>query len=177
MADQRSQRSFSYYERRVTSRIHRKRTRSDGRDTEPIQTAHRSLSNPTIFVNGKMFRDTPPKKQQSGTERFVPILGRLMDRQINYQTRLSRLTDQSDLEGWEFDDIVTRRTEIRSKAVKIKRPAKSWVRLCKDINALVLFGSGFGEIIQPLENNKASLERKMSSSLNTTETSSLNKFS
>lgn len=57
--------------------------------------------------------------------------------------------DKSKLEGWRFGDIVQEKRHIEAVACKIDSTAEHWHRFIRQINAIVLFGKWFGEIIRP----------------------------
>ncbi|TVY84916.1 hypothetical protein LSUE1_G001846 [Lachnellula suecica] len=51
--------------------------------------------------------------------------------------------------GWEFMDIVDRTSPFRLKETYLEKSCGGWTNLARDIDALVLFGSGFEDIIRP----------------------------
>jgi hypothetical protein len=53
------------------------------------------------------------------------------------------------LRGWEFMALVEDISPLREKEASIQRSSGGWTRLAKDIDAVVLFASGFGDIIRP----------------------------
>lgn len=53
------------------------------------------------------------------------------------------------LEGYEFKSVVEERSPMRRKTCKVKHTAGQWPSLIKDIDALVLFANGFGDLIKP----------------------------
>ena len=60
-----------------------------------------------------------------------------------------RSTWQSSLSGWEFMALVEQRN-FRRKQQTIAKTSGGWVNLVNDIDAIVLFGTGFGDIIKPI---------------------------
>ncbi|KAK6356063.1 hypothetical protein TWF718_000437 [Orbilia javanica] len=52
------------------------------------------------------------------------------------------------LEGWDFNDIARVRDPIQPRVTILPSIGKGWVDFTRDIYAITLFGSGFGEIIQ-----------------------------
>lgn len=82
------------------------------------------------------------------------ILESLMDKAV--KTGLSaestlRWPTRKSLQGWEFMDIVDEISPLRLKEALIKKTCGGWVDLATDINAIVLFASGFEDIIKPAE--------------------------
>jgi hypothetical protein len=55
------------------------------------------------------------------------------------------------LRGWEFMALVEDLSPLREKETAIQKCSGGWTRLVKDIDAVVLFASGFGDIIKPSE--------------------------
>jgi hypothetical protein len=53
------------------------------------------------------------------------------------------------LRGWEFMDLVDDRSPFRLKETYIQKTSGGWTDLARDIDAIVLFGSGFEDIIRP----------------------------
>ncbi|PGH18676.1 hypothetical protein AJ80_04424 [Polytolypa hystricis UAMH7299] len=55
------------------------------------------------------------------------------------------------LRGFEFKAVVEGRSPYREKKTSILKSCGGWPALVKDVDALVLFASGYGDIIQPLK--------------------------
>ncbi|KAL3448298.1 hypothetical protein BJX65DRAFT_317505 [Aspergillus insuetus] len=53
------------------------------------------------------------------------------------------------LEGWDFKDLATDQDPCHMRVATLKTYGKAWVKLTRDINAVTLFGRGFGELIRP----------------------------
>ena len=60
-------------------------------------------------------------------------------------------TMQSKLHGWEYMSLVNEKNYKRKEA-KVAKSSGSWVDLFNDIDALVLFSTGFDDIIKPVSN-------------------------
>lgn len=60
-----------------------------------------------------------------------------------------RTTVKTPLYGWEFMDLLNE-SNFRHKQTMIPRKHGGWVDLANDSGSIVLFGSGFGEVIEPL---------------------------
>ena len=56
------------------------------------------------------------------------------------------------LQGWDFREIASASGPFRPRETKLNTFGKAWVDLIRSINAVTLFGRGFGDIIQPTEN-------------------------
>jgi hypothetical protein len=68
-----------------------------------------------------------------------------------------RGTARHILRGWEFMDLVDDRSPFRLKETHIGKSSGGWTDLSRDIDAVVLFGSGFEDIIKPTEESMAGL--------------------
>lgn len=68
-----------------------------------------------------------------------------------------RGTMRDILRGWEFMDLVDDRSPFRLKETYIEKSSGGWTDLARDIDAVVLFGSGFEDIIKPNEESMAGL--------------------
>jgi len=55
--------------------------------------------------------------------------------------------------GFEYRAIVQERSPLLLKQIKINKAGGSWPSLVQDVNALVFVGSGFGELIRPVNRN------------------------
>lgn len=54
------------------------------------------------------------------------------------------------LEGWKFQDVVDREHSINPVFAELDSSATDWLRLIRHIDAVVLFGNGFGELMRPM---------------------------
>jgi len=61
-----------------------------------------------------------------------------------------RLPGRDLLEGFGFMDIVEGNFPIRPQQLALKKSGKAWLNFTKTIGALVLFGTGFGNLVEPL---------------------------
>jgi hypothetical protein len=61
------------------------------------------------------------------------------------------LSSRKTLQGWEFMDIFAEISPLRLKEALIKKTCGGWLDLAIDIDAIILFASGFEDIIRPLE--------------------------
>jgi hypothetical protein len=84
------------------------------------------------------------------------ILERLMEKTITVEASAEptlHWPTRTSLQGWEFMDIVDERSPLRLKEALIKKTSGGWVDLATDINAIVLFASGFEDIIKPAKSS------------------------
>ncbi|TGJ81092.1 hypothetical protein E0Z10_g7658 [Xylaria hypoxylon] len=59
-------------------------------------------------------------------------------------------TPRRHLEGFDFMDIATDEDPIWPRVIDLKSSGRGWVDFTRALHAITLFGSGFGELIQPL---------------------------
>ncbi|KAK0613543.1 hypothetical protein B0T14DRAFT_569575 [Immersiella caudata] len=60
-----------------------------------------------------------------------------------------RKSTRRNLEGWEFQHIVTGADPLWPKAALLRDVGLGWVDLVRGIRAITLFGAGFGDIFKP----------------------------
>ena len=80
------------------------------------------------------------------------ILDRLMEREATQQATpglAMHATWQSTLYGWEFRAVADGDRHFKQKAQTLEKTAGRWYDLVKDVDAVVLFASGLGDIIKP----------------------------
>ena len=84
------------------------------------------------------------------------ILGMLCDIQTDTLTmdgfgaKVHR-SPRRHLEGWDFQQVATGADPLLPKAASLRDIGLGWVDLVRTINAITLFGVGFGEILQPVD--------------------------
>lgn len=54
------------------------------------------------------------------------------------------------LEGWKFQDIVELEDDMNPVVAKLDGSADDWLRMVRYINAVVLIGNGFGDMMKPM---------------------------
>ena len=54
------------------------------------------------------------------------------------------------LEGWKFQDIVELENDMNPVVAKLDGSADDWLRMVRHINAVVLIGNGFGDMMKPM---------------------------
>ncbi|KAG5793111.1 hypothetical protein H9Q69_007849 [Fusarium xylarioides] len=67
--------------------------------------------------------------------------------QKSHAMRLS-LSLKPSISGWEYMDLVESRRWIPPKSVNLRKKCGRWNEYARDIQALILFGSGFGDILR-----------------------------
>jgi hypothetical protein len=55
----------------------------------------------------------------------------------------------SRLQGWDFNDLATKEESVHQRELPPKSKSATWWKLSETKNMLVIFGSGFGEVITP----------------------------
>ena len=54
------------------------------------------------------------------------------------------------LEGWKFQDIVELEDDMNPVVARLDSSADDWLRMVRHINAVVLIGNGFGDMMKPM---------------------------
>jgi hypothetical protein len=81
------------------------------------------------------------------------ILESLVERQVVKEAipeKEIRLAVKPQLRGWEFMDLVDDNSPLIQREVSLLSSSGDWTSFARDINAIVLFASGFGDIIKPI---------------------------
>ena len=87
-------------------------------------------------------------------------LEQLMDYQVDARQRDGLQINprpRRQLEGWDFRDVVKGGGRPPTRVATLQAIGKGWVDFIGTINAVTLFGRGFGELIQPKPANTASM--------------------
>lgn len=85
----------------------------------------------------------------------------ILEQMFAYQARTSapgkalRFTPRQYLEGYDFMDVATAQDPLYPKALKIDYKGRGWVDFTRAINAVTLFGRGFGELAKPSSSSNA----------------------
>ena len=90
------------------------------------------------------------------------VLDGLMEREAKTQATPGmavHATWQTTLYGWELMGVVEEERHLKHKAQVLEKTAGHWYDLVKDVDAVVLFASGLGDIIRP-SSESAELCRK-----------------
>ncbi len=65
-----------------------------------------------------------------------------------------KLKARKYLEGWDFKDLATQRDPFYPRVATLDAVGKGWVDFTRGIQAITLFGRGFGDILQPADPGK-----------------------
>ncbi|XRM40008.1 hypothetical protein ABZX51_003332 [Aspergillus tubingensis] len=99
----------------------------------------------------------PPVRIQDRVNRLYNMLEKIMDHQAEIMGAgggASLNMSRGNLEGWDFKDLATQEDPLYPRLCKLGIRGKSWVDFTRDIRAAVLFGTGFGEILRPVDNDQ-----------------------
>ncbi|KAJ5281488.1 hypothetical protein N7478_006860 [Penicillium angulare] len=119
-------------------------------------------------LNIKLYQDC---ERENETDIFfrirdrVEILYAILEKMVDYQALITgqngekiKTTPRKYLEGWDFKDIATNSGTandcIYPQVERLKTVGKTWVDFTRVLQAVFLFGRGFGEIIEPAEKNE-----------------------
>ena len=118
------------------------------------------VNGPTIHDNMKLelypdVDDQNPFLLRHQVDHLAELLLDIIDQQekvcghdgINIKPHLRK-----HLQGWDFREIASASGPFRPRETKLNIFGKAWVDLIRSINAVTLFGRGFGDIVQPAEN-------------------------
>ncbi|KAK5997703.1 Conidiophore development regulator abaB [Cladobotryum mycophilum] len=92
----------------------------------------------------------------------IDIFYNLLEKLIDHQPDITEASgkklsgqERKYLEGWEFDDLVqeSKLRSIRTRVTTLDGGGKGWVDFIRTIQAVTLFGCGFGDIIKPTGTN------------------------
>lgn len=96
----------------------------------------------------------PPVRIRDRINQLYNILEKIMDHQAEITGRTSeapRDMSRGNLEGWDFKDLATYEDPLYPRACKLRTKGKCWVDFTRAIRAPTLFGTGFGEILRPVD--------------------------
>ncbi|TPR11848.1 Fungal specific transcription factor domain family protein [Aspergillus niger] len=99
----------------------------------------------------------PTVQIKDRVDRLYSMLEKIMDHQaeiMGTEGAASRKMARGILEGWDFKDLATQEDPLYPRFCKLGTRGKSWVELTRDVRAAVLFGTGFGEILRPVDNGQ-----------------------
>ncbi|KAK7700301.1 hypothetical protein SLS64_011114 [Diaporthe eres] len=89
-------------------------------------------------------------------DKFCNVLEIMMDHQAAAAERSGidikmRLRKHRNLEGWDFRELALERDPIKPLVAQLPTIGKLWVDFIREIDAVVLFGRNFGDIIRPTQ--------------------------
>jgi hypothetical protein len=93
--------------------------------------------------------DKQPVKFWSVIDRFLRDLGTLRTTEALRQSGAGRPLLRPRLQGWDFHDLVNRTERIFKRELPKTCHNMVWWRLADSTNVTVIFGSNFGQLIQP----------------------------
>ncbi|KAL9085266.1 MAG: hypothetical protein Q9165_007700 [Trypethelium subeluteriae] len=86
----------------------------------------------------------------------VEDIGKMLEKIITVQMDIAeqnglklKLRTRKYLEGFDFKDLATIRDPVKPRVAKLAAIGYGWVDFVREIQAVVLFGTGFGELIEP----------------------------
>lgn len=96
----------------------------------------------------------PPVRVRDRVNSLYEMLEKIMDHQAEIMGRDGRALGDMPrgiLEGWDFKDLATHEDPLYPRVCKLGTGGKCWVDLTRSICAPTLFGTGFGEILRPVD--------------------------
>ncbi|KAI0903789.1 hypothetical protein F4823DRAFT_253636 [Ustulina deusta] len=109
-----------------------------------------------VITNNTSRRQTRHYRLEDRIEHIYNILEKLIDHQTDAERRSGvqiNIRPRRQLEGWDFQDLVKDGDPIFPRVATLPTIGKGWVDFTRAIHAVTLFGSGFGELIQPRHTN------------------------
>ncbi|KAM7213317.1 hypothetical protein V8F06_011328 [Rhypophila decipiens] len=112
------------------------------------------------WIEGEVGKDGTPKFKttyvlfQNRVERLYAILEKALEYQtkVESQSRYNlKLRVRKYLEGWEFKALARREDPLYPVVKTLPTMGKGWVDFSRDLDAITLFGYGFGEIMSPAQ--------------------------
>jgi hypothetical protein len=91
---------------------------------------------------------------QDRAEQVFESLEKMIDHEIDANGQQGvkvKLRARTHLEGWDFKDLAADNDPFYPRVATMQAIGKGWVDFTRSIHAIVLFGKGFGDIIQPLK--------------------------
>ncbi|KAI0402500.1 hypothetical protein F4802DRAFT_575304 [Xylaria palmicola] len=107
-------------------------------------------------------RQTRHYRLEDNIEHIYNILEKLVDHQGEAERRNGvqiNFRPHQQLEGWDFKDLVVDGDPISPRVTILPTTSKGWVDFTQEIHAVTLFGTGFGELIQPRRANEGPCNR------------------
>ncbi|KAK5629894.1 hypothetical protein RRF57_005609 [Xylaria bambusicola] len=84
------------------------------------------------------------------------LLESIMDQKVSAKNSFGltiSLPFQATIQGYKFKAIVENRLLLPTKKIDIRKASGGWLTVVRDIDALVLFADGFGDLIKPVGGN------------------------
>ncbi|KAF5264211.1 hypothetical protein FOXYS1_5008 [Fusarium oxysporum] len=118
-------------------------------------TIHRPSALETLndesYQNSPLYRETDSHTVlKTKIEEFCGILEYFIDLQDHVTGNGSLCKKpRSDLEGWDFDDLVNNYGTLYPRVATLNSGGKGWTDFIRGVKAVTLVGRGFGNIIRP----------------------------
>ncbi|KAF7113950.1 hypothetical protein CNMCM5793_006133 [Aspergillus hiratsukae] len=99
----------------------------------------------------------PPARIRDRVDRLYRMLEKIMDHQAEIMGTdggASHNMARGNLEGWDFKDLATQEDPLYPRFSKLGTRGKCWVDFTRGLRAVTLFGTGFGEIIRPIDTSQ-----------------------
>jgi nucleoside phosphorylase len=133
----------------------------EAKDPYTVSAAMEVLMNPEN-LNIELYEESEPCEQDEvayfRVRDRVNNLYETLEKMLDYQSMITiergeglNITPRKYLERWDFKDIATNEDPIYPRLAKLKTIGKGWVDFTRDIQAIPLFGRGFGELIEPVD--------------------------
>lgn len=109
------------------------------------------LTNPANF-GCQLYEASENSTLKSRIEYYSSIFEKLFELQDAVMGRLGEnlcTQPRSDLEGWDFSDLVTMKTRLDPCIATLESAGKCWVDFMRSLSAITLIGRAFGEMIKP----------------------------
>ncbi|KAK6535580.1 hypothetical protein TWF694_002035 [Orbilia ellipsospora] len=84
-------------------------------------------------------------------EQLYDAMDKIIEHQDNIAKRCANLNigREKYLEGWDFCSLATNQDMIKPRVAELRDTCIDWISFTRAIQAVVLFGHGFGEILKP----------------------------
>lgn len=120
-------------------------------DKDDVETDKEDGNNPypRPFMRKKRFY-----RLEDRVEKLYEVLEKLIDHQVDKAGQAGvklKAHARRHLEGWNFKDIASDKDPIYARGETLHATGKGWVDFIRSIQAVTLFGNGFGNLFQPLE--------------------------
>jgi len=130
---------------------------ADSKVSSSVRSA--MLQNANLVVT----QDYHMEKREVNTKLFKDVVGDLYARleglEANAETvELAgielKLDGRRRIQGYEYMDLVQKKRKMLIKEAELRRTCGQWPEFAREIGAVILFGSNFGEVLQPAQSFK-----------------------
>lgn len=121
---------------------------ADKDDVEPDKDDEHNLGSPSLLKRKRRFY-----RLEDRVEELYEVIEKLIDHQVDKAGQAGlkiKAHARRRLEGWDFKDLASDKDPIYPRGEILHAIGRGWVDFVRSIQAVTLFGKGFGEIIQPL---------------------------